>query len=209
MQNGSTQSNQFFGYASKNWGYHARNASTLGQVLTEVIVDFLKSEAKVNASSQGLLVIKHHSSDLNYRQQIPKRMTGLRLTAYFGLEEVLALLRKNGHDPVAKDTCSRTPLSWAAERGHDAVVKQLLEKGAELESTDNKHSRTPLSWATYNGHEAVVQLLLEQNAELEAKENTWGLIPLSRAALYGHKAVVKLLLEKGAELESVGNKVIS
>ena len=48
----------------------------------------------------------------------------------------MALL-KNRHDPDIKDTYGRTPLSWAAENGHEAVVKLLLEKGAELESKDN------------------------------------------------------------------------
>jgi ankyrin repeat protein len=40
------------------------------------------------------------------------------------------------------------------KNGHEAVVKLLLEKGAELESKD-KDGRTPLSWAAENGHEAV------------------------------------------------------
>ena len=47
------------------------------------------------------------------------------------------------------------------ENGHEAVVKLLLEKGAELETKDD-NGRTPLSWAAENGHEAVVKLLLEQ-----------------------------------------------
>ena len=47
----------------------------------------------------------------------------------------MALL-KNRHNPDVKDTYGRTPLSWAAENGHEAVVKLLLEKGAELESKD-------------------------------------------------------------------------
>jgi ankyrin repeat protein len=47
----------------------------------------------------------------------------------------MALL-KNRHNPDVKNTYNRSPLSWAAEKGHEAVVKLLLEKGAELESRD-------------------------------------------------------------------------
>jgi ankyrin repeat protein len=31
--------------------------------------------------------------------------------------------------------------------GHEAVVKLLLEKGADLEAKDNNYDQTPLSWA--------------------------------------------------------------
>ncbi|KFY83553.1 hypothetical protein V498_07984, partial [Pseudogymnoascus sp. VKM F-4517 (FW-2822)] len=51
-------------------------------------------------------------------------------------------------------------------KGHEAVVKLLLEKGAKLESKD-KDGRTPLSYAVEKGHEAIVKLLLEKGAELE------------------------------------------
>jgi ankyrin repeat protein len=53
----------------------------------------------------------------------------------------------------------RTPLSWAAERGHETVVKLLVDTGkADIDSKDNS-GRTPLSWAAVGGHEAVVRLL--------------------------------------------------
>ena len=66
---------------------------------------------------------------------------------------------------------SASSLTIASYFGLEAVVKLLLEKGAELETKDKSYSRTPLSWAAEHGHEAVVKLLLEKGAELETKDS--------------------------------------
>ena len=55
-------------------------------------------------------------------------------------------------------------MSFAAENGHEAVVKLLLEEGAELETKSN-NGWTPLFYAAENGHKAVVKLLLEKGAK--------------------------------------------
>ena len=69
----------------------------------------------------------------------------------------MKLLLKRGANVESKDTESgRTPLSLAAEYGHKAVVKLLVEKGADVESK-SRYGRTPLWWAAGNGHEAVVK----------------------------------------------------
>jgi ankyrin repeat protein len=49
-----------------------------------------------------------------------------------------------------------------ARYGHEAVVKLLLGKGAELENKDTEYGRTPLSWAAGESYRAVVSLLLEK-----------------------------------------------
>jgi hypothetical protein len=49
-------------------------------------------------------------------------------------------------------------LQNTARRGHEAVVKLLLEKGAEPETKDKIDGWTPLSYAAGDGHEAVVKL---------------------------------------------------
>jgi ankyrin repeat protein len=41
---------------------------------------------------------------------------------------------------------------WAARCGHEAVVRLLLEKGAELESKDRLYGQTPLLWAVESRH---------------------------------------------------------
>jgi ankyrin repeat protein len=99
-----------------------------------------------------------------YSQVVPKQMIGVHLAAYFGLKEAMIALLKNGHDLDSEDTYGQTPLSWAAENGHEAVVKLLLEKGADLEAKD-KDGWTPLLWAAEKGHEAIVKLLLEKGAQ--------------------------------------------
>jgi ankyrin repeat protein len=85
-------------------------------------------------------------------------MTGLHLAAFFRIYGAANTLIIRGQSLDLKDSYGRTPLSCAAEKGHEAVVELLLEKGAELEAKDN-YGQTPLSWAAEKGHEAVVKLL--------------------------------------------------
>ena len=81
-----------------------------------------------------------------------------------------------------------TPLRWAAEGDHGAVVQQLLETGADVRARD-KDGRTALSYAADRGHEAVVQLLLKS-----------GQMSLRWAVETGDVDGVKLLLDRGADV---------
>lgn len=53
----------------------------------------------------------------------------------------------------------RTPLSRAAEEGHETLVKFLIETGKVDVDWRDQRSWTPLSWAVEGGHWAVVKLL--------------------------------------------------
>jgi ankyrin repeat protein len=196
------QLNQFYDYAANNWGHHARKASPLCQAA----IDFLECKTKVEASSQALL--KRRLARYLDSQIFSKKMTGVHLAAYFGVAEAVGALLQKGVETDAEDIYGRTPLSWAACYGHEAVVKLLLETGkVDLESKDTEYGQTPLSWAVRNGHESVVKLLLETGkVDLESTGRS-GQTPLSWAARYGNKAVVKLLLETGkVDLESTDTK---
>ena len=77
---------------------------------------------------------------------------------------------------------------------HAAVVKLLLEKGAELESKD-KGDWSALRYAAVREDEAMVMLLLEKGARLESKDKN-GLAALSYAVM------LNLMFEKGTYLDS-------
>jgi ankyrin repeat protein len=189
------QSNPFYDYAARNWGYHAYVAS---EKVEQQVLNFLKSRAKTSSSCQAMIATKHPVwQDHDYSQRPPRQIAGIHLTAYFGLEEVMTALLRSGEDPDYKDTHDRTPLSWAAENGHLATVKLLLvENGVDPDSKDTDGG-TPLSFAAEGGHEAVVKLLLATGGiNPDYKDSKYGLnrTPLSWAAQRGHEAVVKLLL---------------
>jgi ankyrin repeat protein len=188
------QLNILYDYAARNWGHHACISSIQGGKL---ILNFLESTAKASASSQPIMYCDY---DFVFNGQA--QMIGIHLAAYFGLQESMsALLDKNADIESKDDFYGRTPLRWAAEKGHEAVVKLLLDKNADIESTNNFYDQTPLSLAAKNGHEAVVKLLLNKNADIESKGDLYSQTPLFLAAGNGHEAVVKLLLEKNADIE--------
>ena len=115
-----------------------------------------------------------------------------------------SILENDGVNQYIEDRDNRDLLLWAAENGDGAVVKLLLEKGADLEAKDD-YGRTLLWWAAEYGYEVVVKLLLEKGADLETKDNH-DQTPLWWAAQHGHEAVVKLLLKSGADLEAKDKK---
>ena len=52
--------------------------------------------------------------------------------------------------------------------GHEAVVRLLLEKGANVNAEGGKYGNA-LQAASFGGHEAVVRLLLEKGANVNAE----------------------------------------
>ncbi|KID85798.1 Pfs, NACHT and Ankyrin domain protein [Metarhizium guizhouense ARSEF 977] len=154
------QSNPLYDYAANNWGHYARNASTL----SPEVIQFLHSEMAVEALVQALRGFDQYSP------HAPRQMTGLHLAAYFGISPAVDELVRQGHKPSVKDKCNRTPLTYAAEQGHDSVVNLLLGiDTADINSKDEDGS-TPLSRAAANGHEACVKLLLERHADSNSKD---------------------------------------
>jgi len=97
------------------------------------------------------------------------------------------------------DTSGRTALHYASEKGYKGVIKELIDKGADINKKD-KYGLTPLHLASYNNRVEVVKILILRGAKLGVKGGEHGWSPLHYAAERGHIEVVKLLLDAGADI---------
>ncbi|PKI44386.1 hypothetical protein CRG98_035217 [Punica granatum] len=91
-------------------------------------------------------------------------------------------------------------LCFAAMRGDDLLLNQLLRRGSDPNEGDDS-GRRPLHIAAASGSEHCVTLLLEYGADPNMKDSE-GSVPLWDAILGGHKSVIKLLVENGAMISS-------
>ncbi|CDJ66134.1 ankyrin repeat-containing protein, putative, partial [Eimeria necatrix] len=100
----------------------------------------------------------------------------------------------------------RTALWHASSRGHEAVARLLLDKGASLNQQDVL-GFAALHEAAVHGQLQIVQLLIERGASVDLPNNA-GDTPLF-LAVYARRtearAIVALLLSKGAQTNRVNN----
>ncbi len=89
------------------------------------------------------------------------------------------------------------PIHWAAETGHVALAKLLVEFGADVNSAD-KLNRTPLLLAAHMGQSDMLDWLLEQDVNLNTPMKT-GQTALHIAAVDGRSAIVAKLLAAGTD----------
>lgn len=89
-------------------------------------------------------------------------------------------------------------LSNAVKNPHFQITKLLLDKGADINSTDF-YSYTPLNLASYYGFTDVVQFLLSRGADPNIVNNN-GESPLLSAAQKGYTEIAQILIENGANV---------
>ncbi|KAE8141248.1 hypothetical protein BDV38DRAFT_279154 [Aspergillus pseudotamarii] len=182
-------------YASRYWADHSRGVE---ESVKDVAIAFLMEEKNAFAASQCLFTPEfRHAS---YSRKIPIEFTGMHLVAYFGLHHLLIqLLEKLPVDIV--DCYGRTPLSYAAERGHALAVSQLVDNGAKVNSRD-RNGGTALHYAAWKGHDAIVALLLRKGADVNIRDSGWG-TPLTRAIDGKSETTLKIILREKPRMEFV------
>lgn len=75
-------------------------------------------------------------------------------------------------DPI----CDRTALSWAAQRGHGDLFRQLPGRSADANVRNKFCGQSPLPWAIQGGNETVLRLLLDKGAYIESLDDDFSLL---------------------------------
>lgn len=149
------------------------------EALAELV---LSKGANVNAmdnffgQSAFYLAVKHqrvgligillaNGADMNSDKEL--RRTALNWAAREGRADVVGLLLEGGAGGDLGDGAllyGATPLHLAASNGHEAVIRLLLDNGADI-AVNASYGGSALNWAKHGGHEGVCKLLLEASAE--------------------------------------------
>jgi ankyrin repeat protein len=118
-----------------------------------------------------------------------------------GMDIIILLLEQcDSEAQVTKGVINA--LQAISVEGHEAIVKLLLDKGADANAQGGRFGNA-LCEASARGHEAVVKLLLDKGANANAQGGHFS-NALYEASVEGHEAVVKLLLDKGANANAQG-----
>ena len=96
-----------------------------------------------------------------------------------------------------------TALRRAAWGGHQATVRLLFGRGADIEAQDSD-KQAPLHGALWHGHEATIGLLLGRGADIEVKDSARQ-TPLQIATLNEYGVTIGLPLGRKAGVGAGGS----
>ncbi len=146
-------------------------------------------------------LLLHFELDKNNPKILKKflssRVNALFVAIYFGYQGIFDILINEQIDIYhCVGVENETALVIAIQKGHEQMVKRLLDKKANPNRGACNGNR-PLKYAISNGHIGIAKLLIENGAQMETMKDSDAISDLAYAVKQNSKEMVELLLEKG------------
>ncbi|KAL4798434.1 ankyrin repeat-containing domain protein [Aspergillus venezuelensis] len=193
------------------------SSATIGDLPIELMLLILrhgKTYRLMNRLAQTCRGFYKHGREDTARHAL-KHLTPLRKTtpmfiaARHGHDGIVRLLLETESvNIIARDRKGRTALEVAVWSGHSAVVKQLVDAGADTEARYTRarirsgDGASLLIEAATNYHWDVMKYLLESDRVDAMETGTYMADPLELAISKGQGEIVRLLLNGGRGLEN-------
>jgi truncated hemoglobin YjbI/ankyrin repeat protein len=167
---------------------------------------FLSLLALFSGSQQEAL-LEYVRQKLISEPALAREHTLLYAAARQGSLPIVELLLHLGADPNASDGYGHTPLYFVGNGSPGtsgaAVVRVLVQGGANVNAQEKLKHCTALHMAARRGNVPVAQALLDCGAELEARDKL-GETALHRAVKCGKEEMAAFLLSRGADAQARG-----
>ncbi|KAF8535766.1 ankyrin repeat-containing domain protein [Trichophaea hybrida] len=125
----------------------------------------------------------------------------LHFAAMAGHEGMISMLvNEYKINPDSRSWWDETPLHFAVMNFHQAIIRKLIDCGADVNARDN-HNRTPLHFATAIRNITMIRTLMECGSQVSTSDLR-GDTALHYAASSGSEEVVLTLIDSKADIEA-------
>ena len=160
----------FVAYASQYWGDHVRYAGSDSR-LYDSAARLINDSHRIEACIQAAWATGRPPHGWDFR----KGVSGLHVCAWYGLSWIIrGMKHEDINIDIREHAYGQTPLMYACRAGHVGVARELLSRGANV-NTISRKGRTALYEAVEWDREDIVELLLLQDNldvnALNAKES--------------------------------------
>ncbi|MDO8931510.1 MAG: ankyrin repeat domain-containing protein [Rhodocyclaceae bacterium] len=165
----------------------------LAQPAVAGIYDDILAAANQDDTAQVIDLLKR-GMDVNTTD--PSGNTLLMIAARNGNADLLDFLIGNRSNLQKRNRYGDSAVMMAAFRGHLAIVRKLLDAGADIRNS----GWNALHYSAYGGFTEIVRLLVERKADLDVAAPN-GQTALMLAAATGKLDVVRILIDADADMD--------
>ncbi|KAF9894388.1 hypothetical protein FE257_007891 [Aspergillus nanangensis] len=189
----------FVRYAAKYWGEHVQSCED-NPVVWNLAVEFLGDRHAIACANQVQQFAKNYK-DIYWRPKECYSETALHISSHFGLQRMVSTLLHQNVFPVDSATkMGTTPIIKAAARGHEAIVKELLKRGANP-YLENWYGNA-LHCAAEAGHSNTIHVLVNHGMTPNAS-GMYARVPVHCTIDQDRVSAFETLVRSGADVDIV------